>query len=1174
MKITDLKIDGFGVWHDLSLRGLSPELTVFYGPNEAGKSTLMQFMRSILYGMSPTRRERYLPPVVGGRPGGWLKVQTENGPLTISRYADRGPNDVGKVTIITAEGEEQGDRLLRESLEHVDEPTYLNIFAVGLREVQELGSLSDTAAAQWLYRLTSGLDRISLYDVIHMLEGTRLRLLNSWEEKSELRGLLSKQEQLRGELEELIAKGRRWAQSAVRLRELAEEVDARQAEAKAIAARSRRLEVAISVKPLWIKRGKLDDQLERFQNLQPLGEGTLETLEDFNKHIEEHDRQRDILRGQRQQLRDEANRLGINQALVSSSCRLNGLLEQTDWLQSVERQAAELADEVKHFEARLASENERLAQEWTGGGKLPPRITSDIVDQLAPQSRAVEATAQLVTNARYELEVHRAGESEFRAQIESAVTSGEKLGLPKDVQAAGELVAQLRRRHQLDQRIAAAQGEAETLDQQAHDLVNEQVVPIELFVLLGMVFIGGVACAAAWWLLPASSTGKYGGWFALAAVVAALVAAMYKFLKESRATDRFDTCHYQIDTLLEKIESAEHERAELDHELGLGGGSVATRLQHAERHLAELERILPVESQHREVAEALSSADRRLKLAEEKHTSALANWKARLQALGLPKDISPENLAAMATQCERLAELEARIENRRDDMQRRQREFTIVSDRIVALADETNLRREKVTSIEQLDYLRAQYHQHQQRVEQRKGIRERAKSLRAEARKHHHAGLGYRRRREALFQKCGVADEQELRQLAARLAEFEDLRHKRAAVTREILAAIGKHGTEADFAPFLAEDQIGRLEHEWESLSTQSEELERQLKEALQRRGAMVEQQRTAAADQSLALKQLELDVIEQQIRKAVDAWRERAAVSLFLERIREEYEQHRQPETLREASLYMSQLTDGRYTRIWTPLAHDILFVDTAEGQSLSVQVLSRGTREQLFVSLRLALVAAYARRGIHLPMILDDVFVNYDAGRTRTACAVLRNFAKQGHQLMVFTCHEHVWQMFKEISVDCRRIPNRLGSEETQPETLQPETPQPELSAETIPEPTPEPSAEPALVAEQQLPAPEPEPVPIPEPPPTPKPAKRRERRQPVAEKPVESIVVQEPEFIIDETEEIVYDDDSSGHAHEIEYWWEDAAGASADHPFPRWHEQQATSERLSEPDFRPWW
>ena len=48
-------------------RHLSPEITAFYGPNEAGKTTLMQFLRSVLYGMSAHRRKRYLPPFVGGK---------------------------------------------------------------------------------------------------------------------------------------------------------------------------------------------------------------------------------------------------------------------------------------------------------------------------------------------------------------------------------------------------------------------------------------------------------------------------------------------------------------------------------------------------------------------------------------------------------------------------------------------------------------------------------------------------------------------------------------------------------------------------------------------------------------------------------------------------------------------------------------------------------------------------------------------------------------------------------------------------------------------------------------------------------------------------------------------------------------------------------------------------
>jgi uncharacterized protein YhaN len=1143
MKITDIAIDGFGVWCELTVRSLSPELTVFYGPNEAGKSTLMQFIRSVLYGVSPERRERYLPPVVGGRPGGRLKVQSDHGPLTISRYADRGPTDVGKVTITTADGQEQGDRLLRESLEHVDEPTYNNIFAVGIREVQELGSLSDTAAAQWLYRLTSGMDRISLYDVIHMLAGARLRLLNSAEEKSEIRTLYSRREQLHGELSELVAKGRRWSRSADKLRELAEEVDRKQAESKALSTRARRLEVAIGLKPLWTKRSKIDEQLERFSDLRPLENSALATLDDSNRRVEEHERQRDILRGQREQLRDEARRLAINDVLVRGRQRLDALLEQQEWLSAVERMSAELAQEVDSLESRLASENERLSHEWTGAGKLPPRITSDIVEQLTPQSRAIEATEQLLQAAKHELEIHRAGEHQYRAQIESAMTGGDTLGLPKDLDAAADLVAQLRRRHQVEQRIEAAQRQADDLQEQAQDLVDEQVVPIGLFSWLMAVFVVGFVALGVWWLVPAATLGKYGGWLAAVGVGGSVFAWLFKYFAEDSAADRFDACHRQIELLLKQMEEAEEEQARLDRELPLTDGSVAIRLQHAERHLGELERMLPVESQRREAANEITGAERRVKLAEEKHAAALANWKAKLRAMGLPDDVGPAALATMAGQCERLAELEARIENRRDDMTHRQREFSAVSQRIVTLAEETGLRREKASALEQLDHLRAEYHKQQERVARRKELRERAKALKVEQLKQAHGAAVHRRRREALFQKCGVADEQELRHLAAQLAEAEELRKKRTGLTREVAAAIGKHGSEADFAPLLAPDSIGRLESDWEALSTQVEELDRGLKDALQRRGALVEQQRAAAADQSLAAKQVELNVVDEQIKRATGAWRERATVSLLLERIREEYERHRQPETLREASGYLHQLTGGKYTRIWTPLAHDILFVDTADHpsgdahQPLPVQVLSRGTREQLFVSLRLALVAAYARRGIHLPMILDDVFVNFDAGRTKTACAVLRDFAKQGHQLLVFTCHEHVWRMFQDLKVDTRKIPSRFGEVEDVEAVTKPVALPPPETNEVAPETV---AAAPVQVATERAGEP------------------RRLEGLP-------NLVEEPDEELFDEPDEA-----PAKHAPvmmEVEYWW-DTSGAESSNGAGEGHENTATSGWLPEP------
>ncbi|MCF0233693.1 MAG: AAA family ATPase, partial [Thermoguttaceae bacterium] len=67
MKITSLKIERFGVWEGLNLPKVSRGLNVFYGPNEAGKTTLMQFMRACLYGGADEERSRYIQMALDGK---------------------------------------------------------------------------------------------------------------------------------------------------------------------------------------------------------------------------------------------------------------------------------------------------------------------------------------------------------------------------------------------------------------------------------------------------------------------------------------------------------------------------------------------------------------------------------------------------------------------------------------------------------------------------------------------------------------------------------------------------------------------------------------------------------------------------------------------------------------------------------------------------------------------------------------------------------------------------------------------------------------------------------------------------------------------------------------------------------------------------------------------------
>jgi len=77
------------------------------------------------------------------------------------------------------------------------------------------------------------------------------------------------------------------------------------------------------------------------------------------------------------------------------------------------------------------------------------------------------------------------------------------------------------------------------------------------------------------------------------------------------------------------------------------------------------------------------------------------------------------------------------------------------------------------------------------------------------------------------------------------------------------------------------------------------------------------------------------------------------------------------------------------------------------------------------VYLSLCLALVAAYARRGTRLPLILNDALANIDNPGVATAAAVLRDYCHQGHQVLLFTRHQHVADRFRSLDVSVRQLP-----------------------------------------------------------------------------------------------------------------------------------------------------
>ncbi len=264
--------------------------------------------------------------------------------------------------------------------------------------------------------------------------------------------------------------------------------------------------------------------------------------------------------------------------------------------------------------------------------------------------------------------------------------------------------------------------------------------------------------------------------------------------------------------------------------------------------------------------------------------------------------------------------------------------------------------------------------------------------------------------------------------LLAKKREHEKLTNQIEERDSRIQAIIGGNVPYETVARLLENPSAAtELEKRWEVISQHIGQTEQRVAQLLERQGETQQEMKTIAGDRRLLEIKTELAVLDRQLELTAEHWRTLGITSSMLNRVCEVYETERQPETLREASVFLKQLTDGKYRRVWTPLGKNALRVENDKGQDLPIEVLSRGTREAVFIALRLSLAAAYSRRGVMLPLVLDDVLVNFDSERAKLAAKVLRDFSQLGHQTIFFTCHEHIMRMFHDIDVEVRVLPTQ---------------------------------------------------------------------------------------------------------------------------------------------------
>jgi uncharacterized protein YhaN len=140
-----------------------------------------------------------------------------------------------------------------------------------------------------------------------------------------------------------------------------------------------------------------------------------------------------------------------------------------------------------------------------------------------------------------------------------------------------------------------------------------------------------------------------------------------------------------------------------------------------------------------------------------------------------------------------------------------------------------------------------------------------------------------------------------------------------------------------------------------------------------------------------------------------------------MLDRALTAVEQDQEPELLRRIGALFARLTRGAYSRVQTEpddkgTARLTLIQRDHPDEQQYIHQLSEGTRDQLFLALRLAAIEEYAASAPPLPLIGDDILQTFDDDRALAALEALKDISATV-QVILLTHHRHILDLARHL-------------------------------------------------------------------------------------------------------------------------------------------------------------
>ncbi|MFV8520036.1 AAA family ATPase [Bacillus sp. SBS7] len=974
MRMEKLHIYGYGklenVEMDLSM------LTVLYGENEAGKSTIRSFMKSILFGF-PTRGQRRYEPKEGGKYGGAITVETEKyGRLKIERLPKTA---AGEVTVYFEDGKTGGEEFLHDILSGMNESLFESVFSFDMHGLQNIHQLGEADIGNYLFS-ASAVGSDALLQLDKKLEKEMDQRFKPSGRKPEINVSLQEMKKLEEKMKEWQRKIGTYEKQVEQLKESEEKLASVRVEKESAEKRKQDYEILAALEPLVIEKRAHEKVLENENGQFPVN--GMARYEAIKAKMEPLQLQVDSLHKKIENVQSEIESIQIDEDFLQKESYVEELRMQHMSYENARQEMRDLTGTITNIKEELAELEQQI------GATFEKETVLSFDMSLATK----ELITQAVQKAR-ELETQKAQlDDRFKVAQEQLEEQEENIRQIKKQMLADEERSALAEKEKSFQDAAFISMGAERMKRKYEEKAGaamqkkkqwQRVCLLLLLINTGILFTS---------LFIDNRPLLFISVIVFVGIVLALV--LYK-----------DPSSGLQEELLTLQQSA--------------GGRQSEEAMSVRYELEKDEEI-------RKLFERESYKLQQMERAYDKVVSSYEEWER--ETFRISEQVNVYKMRYTFPEFYKYAHILPAFE-RMEKMQQLYRDVEKKSERKSSLYEMISHFEHKLeTVIGSAEY--SKLHEAQSRMQNEKEKRQTCKQLKEKlAEWQEEYALMQEQLKQLLVERDSLwhiahSTDEEMFLEAGKLAEKREDAEKQVGRLLPQIDLLEQRLTSLSLAEHYEADGYDEKLKQEMTVMQKCLTKEKELTERIAKHRMEIANLEEGSTYGDLLH---EWEMKKAQVREQVKKWAAYAAAKTVLTKTKQYYHEVHLPRILQKSEEYFVYLTGGRYSKIFSPSEAEPFIVERNDGMRFYSHELSQATAEQLYLSLRFALAKTFEH---NYPFIIDDSFVHFDAVRTNRTIELIKEIAKD-RQVIFFTCHAHLLTYFTEkqiIKLTHKRKENEL--------------------------------------------------------------------------------------------------------------------------------------------------